>query len=530
MTLCLGGYGTALRVKQGRCIRLFSLLVFIYHCGYAQEVLDTQPLPVTSVCAGASIDITAFRTFGSNSLSVELSADGLIYNEIPSSLVSASGRYEVTYRAVIPATTPIGTTYRIRVISKNPPITGNPSPTILTVKARPAPPTVDSLVLDCQRVLPSGDLISIISTTVVSGADAMLYNENQVFVRPSDRANDAEHQAFFIPKPYLGNTNYSYPVKETVYYVAQSVNGCESEKVKTKLRILYRPTTGPFPTNGKAYDIEPPNWPPTYYGTMAYCLNSQPDPLNVNGHLAPPPNYQVVYRLLPDTVQSTTPPIPKTTAMVSQTYEMALVPIDPTRGCANYGSLNTRLTVSIKPLATAALTGDQNILEGQPASLSVVFTGNAPWTFAYRDSTSAGAEKSSSVTTDANPYWLRVSPRQTTAYRLLSVSNECGEGAVNNRLTVVAVSPVLGIEDNSLADAIEVYPIPATASVRVHIRDLPPTQTAILELTDLTGHSLTKLESRQASVSMPLDKTPPGTYLLHVQVGDRKATKRIVKH
>ncbi|GAB4024964.1 T9SS type A sorting domain-containing protein [Spirosoma gilvum] len=529
MNQCLRWYGLAIQIRHCLYVSLLLSLVFFRGSAYAQETLDTQPLPVTSVCVGSSIDVTAFRTFGSNTLSVELSSDGSTYSEIPSSLLSASGRYEVTYRASIPASTPAGNTYRIRVISKNPSVTGNPSPTMLTVKARPAPPTVDSLILDCQRVLPNGDANSVISTTVVPGAKAMLYNANQVFMRTSDTASDTEHPGFYIPKQYLGSTNYTYPVNETVFYITQSVNDCESEKVKTVLRILYRPTTGPFPTNGKAHDIEQANWPSTYYGTIAYCQNSQADPLNVNGHIAPPSNYQIVYRLLSDTLQTTTPPTPKTNTLASQTYEMALVPIDPTKGCGNYTALNTHLTVTIKPLATATLTGDQTILEGQPASLSVAFSGNGPCTFAYRDSTSVGAGNSTSVTTDANPYVFRVSPKQPTSYKLTAVSNECGEGAVSNRLVVVNVIPLLGIEDNSLADVLEVYPIPATTTLTVHIRELLPAQTAILEVKDLAGRTLSRQETKQPTISIGFDNQPVGTYLLHIQVGDRKATKRVVK-
>ncbi|WP_080057321.1 T9SS type A sorting domain-containing protein [Spirosoma aerolatum] len=529
MTPYLRWFSITIQVRHCLYINLCCFLAFFGGCVYAQETLDTQPLVVTSVCAGSSIDVTAFRTFGSNTLSVELSPDGIIYSEIPASLVSASGRYEVTYRALIPASTAVGASYRVRVVSKNPPVTGKPSPTTLTVKARPAPPTIDSLVLDCQRVLPSSDLMSIISTTVVSGAEAMLYNANQVFMRKSDVISDAEHSAFFIPKPYLGSTNYSYPVKETVFFVTQSVNECESEKVKTVLRILYRPTTGPFPTNGKAYDIEPPNWPPTYYGTIAYCQNSRADPLNVNGHIAPPQNYQVIYRLLPDTVQSKTPPIPKTNVLASQTYEMALVPIDPTKGCGNYTALNTRLTVSIKPLATATLAGSQTILEGQPASLSVAFTGNPPWTFTYRDSTGTGLGNGTSVTTDANPYVLRVSPKQTTDYKLISVNNECGEGVVTNRLVVVDVRPLLAIEDNTLGDMIEVSPVPTAASLAIHIRSLLPFQVAVVEVKDLVGRTVMRQEISQHTASIALESQPVGVYLVQIRINDRWVTKRVVK-
>ena len=187
--------------------------------------LSTEPLAVTSVCAGAQLDVTGFRNGTADSYGIELSSDGATYFEVPSTVVSTSGRYEITYRATIPANTAPGTSYRVRFISKNPDVKGSPSTSLLTVKARPAPPTVDALITDCQRILPSGDLTSIIPVTITPGASATLYDEKLVsqFTKTGSNSGSA-YVGFDIPKDFLlGLVNYVYPVKETTYYVSQSL-------------------------------------------------------------------------------------------------------------------------------------------------------------------------------------------------------------------------------------------------------------------------------------------------------------------
>ena len=120
-------------------------------------------------------------------------------------------------------------------------------------------------------------------------------------------------------------------------------------------------------------------------------------------------------------------------------------------------------------------------------------------------------------------------PLKTTAYVLTSVRNSCGTGTLAARVVVVTVNPLLGTDDPSLADAVEVYPMPATTRVTVRIREVSPKQPALLELTDLTGRTTTHQETHLESSTLSLDQRPTGTYLLHIQVGDRRATRRIVK-
>jgi len=187
---------------------------------------------------------------------------------------------------------------------------------------------------------------------------------------------------------------------------------------------------------------------------------------------------------------------------------------------------STRLIV--RPLATATLTGSQNLYEGQPASLTVTFTGDGPWRFAYRDSTTTlGTIKT--VTANTNPYVFETRPSQTTSYYLTSVSNDCGVGPKVSGVAVVSVLNPLGIEDQSLADALEIYPVPATTTLTIRINGLSASQPAFLELTDLSGRTFIRQETRQATSVLMLDQHPAGTYILRIQVGDRTASKRIVK-
>ncbi len=187
----------------------------------------------------------------------------------------------------------------------------------------------------------------------------------------------------------------------------------------------------------------------------------------------------------------------------------------------------TKLT--IRPLPTAKITSSQTSYEGQPTSLSVSFTGESPWGFSYRDSTASGLGPNLTVSTNANPYTVEVKPSKTTSYLLTGINNVCGNGTILRRLAVVTLIPLLGIEDQPLADAVDVYPVPATTTLTVRIRGLSTTEPAVLELTDLTGRTTSRQETRQTLSTLSLDQQPAGIYILHINVGARTVSKRIVK-
>lgn len=86
---------------------------------------------------------------------------------------------------------------------------------------------------------------------------------------------------------------------------------------------------------------------------------------------------------------------------------------------------------------TAFLKGDTTINVGGAATLSLLFTGNGPWTYTFTN-TNTG-------TTSSNPLRGIVQPTVTTTYALQSVSNICGTGTVSGRAKVT-VTPRITTE------------------------------------------------------------------------------------
>jgi len=185
--------------------------------------------------------------------------------------------------------------------------------------------------------------------------------------------------------------------------------------------------------------------------------------------------------------------------------------------------------LSIRPLPTAVMTGNQAIYQGESASLTIAFTGDAPWTFTYRDSSGTGLGAGQLVQTVSNPHRLRVDPRETTAYFLSNVSNVCGSATPTQTRVVVTVNLPLGLDDQLLSEAVDVYPIPATTTLTVRIRGLSGKQTARIDLLDVRGQVTWQLETQRETSSLPLDQCPAGQYVLRIRVGDRSASRRIVK-
>jgi len=187
------------------------------------------------------------------------------------------------------------------------------------------------------------------------------------------------------------------------------------------------------------------------------------------------------------------------------------------------------VTVDVRPLPTATLTGAQTINEGQSAKLSVAFTGDALWSFSVQDSSATGTGAVQSVQTAANPHMIDVNPIVSTAYVLRDVRNGCGSTALRLTPVLITVNKALGVEDQVLADAIDVYPIPATTTVTVRLRGLSPAQTARLELVSETGQATWQADTRTETSVLSLEQQPAGVYVLRVRIGDRMASRRLVK-
>ncbi|CAN5144220.1 hypothetical protein BH09BAC4_BH09BAC4_01720 [soil metagenome] len=341
----LPSYSYALR------LRLFSslLVVFSFAClspTLAQTItLTTNTLPVTSICPGSDFEVSGTYQNVTGAFAVEFSSNGSSYSEIPSVVVSNSTQNRIiTLRATIPASTPAGNTYRVRLATKNPVFIGTPSSSILTVKSKPAPLTLDALILTCQRRI-ANDLSTPIYVTIQSGATAKLYNAD---LTPNSsqlaKTGDPTRMYFELLKPFPESSDggYKYPVNEQTFYATQVVDGCESDRAPTLVRTLYTPLYGPTPANATSQTS----------GQLSYCQGDKSYPLNVNGHSAPPTNYHVDYALGNSTTANSTPPVPDTSVPGNITYNMRSVPNDPTRGCPNVNAALTYLFVSVNARPT----------------------------------------------------------------------------------------------------------------------------------------------------------------------------------
>jgi hypothetical protein len=184
---------------------------------------------------------------------------------------------------------------------------------------------------------------------------------------------------------------------------------------------------------------------------------------------------------------------------------------------------NSPTVLTIRSLPTVTLTGTQNIYEGSPANLTFTFGGDGPWNLVYADSL-----RSYPITATTSPLVVEARPARTTTYRLTSVTNSCGTGALSGT-AVITVLPLLGVDDNSLDPLVKAYPVPTETTLMVEL-NLPLTRDpAKLVLTDLHGQPVIEHTTRSQKNELNLSAQPSGVYLLRIQVGDRQTVRKVLK-
>ncbi len=121
-------------------------------------------------------------------------------------------------------------------------------------------------------------------------------------------------------------------------------------------------------------------------------------------------------------------------------------------GCAGTPAGVVDIIVNDLPAATATLTGNGVICEGESSQVTVDFTGTSPFTYEYTD----GSNVYGPFTTNNNSEVLPVSPVTTTTYSLVSVTDVNCPGSVSgtaqvivNPLPTAAASASIAICDGS---------------------------------------------------------------------------------
>ncbi|MEY5048582.1 MAG: hypothetical protein RLZZ175_1941 [Bacteroidota bacterium] len=97
------------------------------------------------------------------------------------------------------------------------------------------------------------------------------------------------------------------------------------------------------------------------------------------------------------------------------------------------GTFSGSALVTVNPLATATISGNATICNGQSSNLNVVLTGTPNWTITYND----GTVNTSITGITSSPYLIPVSPTSTKTYTLVSVSDaNCTGGTVSGNATI----------------------------------------------------------------------------------------------
>jgi Fungalysin metallopeptidase (M36)/PA domain/Ig-like domain CHU_C associated len=230
--------------------------------GVVPPTITTQPTN-TSVCAGANAIFTAVASGTGNTYSWEVSTNG---GTTWAAIIPAATTPTLTLTAV--TTAMHNNKYRLVVTNSSGNVTTNDA--TLIVNALPATPTVISPIVYCQGATP----IALTAT----GANLMWYT---------------------VPTAGTGSTTAPTPSTSasgnTIYYVSQTVNGCEGPRAAITVTVNATPS-------------EPITAP------LTYCQNAPSVALTATGT-------NLMWYTVPTAgTGSTTAPTPSTTTVGTTTY------------------------------------------------------------------------------------------------------------------------------------------------------------------------------------------------------------------
>ncbi|MEZ0608098.1 T9SS type A sorting domain-containing protein [Fibrella sp. WM1] len=195
----------------------------------------------------------------------------------------------------------------------------------------------------------------------------------------------------------------SQPGTQT-YQVVQSVNGCESPKVRLTVAVQ----TTPVPAVGQT--------------RLDVCKGSTTQPLSATGT-----NLRWTD---PTGTTFAAAPMPSTSEVTkSADGDIYYVTQTGSNGCV---SPRVAIRVFVLGPPTLALSGSTTVTLGQTATLTLTFTGNGPYRFRLSNGLSGTAQKDTTV---------RVTPSSTTVYQVAEVSNNCGTGLPTSSATITVQVP-----------------------------------------------------------------------------------------
>lgn len=306
------------------------------------------------------------------------------------------------------------------------------------------------------------------------------------------------------------------PAVTTTYSIASATGSCGSAKVSGIVTVTVNPSsertvritgvnktspfcekdtltvyfsiTGTF-SSGNQFSVQ-------FYDSKGKLVNSLP----VTGSTSP-------FRIIVPAGFST-----------SEFYRIRLASTNPNTGSSDYLQIMTFGTKANASFASSSATVDN---KGN-AKAVVLLTGTGPWQYRYGNDLGA-IQRYASTAPDT---LLFISKEPSAYFKLLSVTNGCGIGTINEPSTI-RVEIILGIEEPNDGDESIVFgPNPTHSLVTVQFKTVMKRQ---LELYNASGALIWAKTISETDAKVNMQQYPSGSYFLKITNSKSVKTLKIVK-
>lgn len=188
----------------------------------------------------------------------------------------------------------------------------------------------------------------------------------------------------------------------------------------------------------------------------------------------------------------------------------------------SYGceSKKSKINITIIPLATASISGDAAILNGDSTLLKVNLTGELPAELKLSDGRSFIANQT--------PFIIEVRPSKSSTYSLKEIKNSCGVGFVNGSAKITILEPLAAEE--ATENVVKVFPNPTSELFVVEFFNTTSKNSGI-NIIDINGKTIQERKlkgtGKQQEV-FDISSYPSGIYLVKSYFDNKVFIKKII--
>jgi hypothetical protein len=303
-----------------------------------------------------------------------------------------------------------------------------------------------------------------------------------------------------------GSSYVDLPTQVSLFNLSAQIPSTFQEGTGYRLKVLAKKSQLFSSSIGPITIVAPP-LAPSVAATHIYCQNKVVSPLLADG-------INLKWFLNEFDIKSSAILIPSTSKEGISTYYVSQTNVF---GCE---SKKAKTTVTIRPLATATISGDRTMIIGDSTLLNVNITGEFPVYFTLSDGRSFVANQ--------NPFILEVRPSKSTIYSLKDVKNSCGLGSISGSAKIAILDPLS--EEEPIGTLIKVFPNPASEQFTVEFSAIPSSNTSIL-LFDLNGKILQQKNIKtigKQQETFDVRNYSTGNYFLRINIDKQSAVKKII--